>query len=180
MIEKGKRLPDGDNSKLRWICGPVEEVPYQSPYALITAGESLHWMSWDIVLPRFKKALTPRGYVALITRSKGINSQEEIDIINRFSTNKDFQPYDMIGELEKRGLFRTQGKKQTKPIIWRPSIDKYIEMRHSQNGLSRDRLGKENTIAFDAELRELLLRNYNDERLESEIRGSVTWGTPTP
>jgi ubiquinone/menaquinone biosynthesis C-methylase UbiE len=58
MIEKGRMLPGGDHPRLNWIYGRVEEITLQPPYALITAGESLHWMAWEIVLPRFQRILT--------------------------------------------------------------------------------------------------------------------------
>ncbi len=66
MIEMGKTLPNGDNPHLHWLFGPVEVVELNPPYALVTAGESLHWMDWNIVLPRFHKVLKPGGYLAII------------------------------------------------------------------------------------------------------------------
>lgn len=44
MIEEGKRLPGGDHPHLQWIVGRAEDVALHPPYALITAGDSLHWM----------------------------------------------------------------------------------------------------------------------------------------
>src|SRR6266487_724269 len=52
MIEIGRDLPCGTASNIRWIIGKLEDVPLDPPYALVTAGESLHWMDWEIVLPR--------------------------------------------------------------------------------------------------------------------------------
>ena len=43
MIEQGKQLPNGNHPQLHWIYGKVEEVPLAPPYALITAGSSIHW-----------------------------------------------------------------------------------------------------------------------------------------
>ena len=66
MIERGRRLPNGDNPRLHWIYGKVEEVPLAPPYALITAGSSIHWPDWNIAFPRFREVLTPHGFLALI------------------------------------------------------------------------------------------------------------------
>jgi len=66
MIEHGKKLPNGDNPHLHWIYGRVEDVTLEPPYVLVTAGASLHWMNWDVVLPRFREVLTPKGYLAII------------------------------------------------------------------------------------------------------------------
>src|SRR5690348_17658299 len=43
-----------------------EQAPLDPPYALITAGASLHWMAWQVVLPRIRQALTPHGMLAII------------------------------------------------------------------------------------------------------------------
>ena len=37
MIEAGRRLPDGDHPRLRWLHGRVGEVVLDPPYALVTA-----------------------------------------------------------------------------------------------------------------------------------------------
>src|SRR5260221_3528759 len=68
MIEMGKQLPNGTHPHLHWIYGKVEEVSLAPPYALITAGSSIHWTDWPIAFPRFRSMLTPHGYVALIHR----------------------------------------------------------------------------------------------------------------
>jgi 2-polyprenyl-3-methyl-5-hydroxy-6-metoxy-1,4-benzoquinol methylase len=46
MIEAGKGLPGGGHPRLRWIIGRAEDAPLRPPYALVTAGSSLHWMDW--------------------------------------------------------------------------------------------------------------------------------------
>ncbi|GEM_PF-3621096 len=65
MIERGKTLPGGDSPKIRWRHGRAEDVELNLPYALVTAGESLHWMTWDVVLPRLARVLTPHGVLAI-------------------------------------------------------------------------------------------------------------------
>lgn len=68
MIAKGRALPEGRHPRLHWIFGRVEEVELRPPYALITAGESLHWMEWDAVFPLFQRILTPHGFLAIVER----------------------------------------------------------------------------------------------------------------
>jgi trans-aconitate methyltransferase len=68
MIERGKQLPHGDAPQLRWICGKIEEVPLAPPYALITAGSSIHWLEWEKAFPLFCSILTPGGSLALVYR----------------------------------------------------------------------------------------------------------------
>ena len=59
MLALGKALPGGEDPKLCWIHGAMEDVPLHPPYALIVAAASLHWMHWETVLPRFHAVLTP-------------------------------------------------------------------------------------------------------------------------
>jgi ubiquinone/menaquinone biosynthesis C-methylase UbiE len=69
MLDLGRRLSGGDVPTVNWIVGTAEDVALNGPYALITAGKSLHWMDWDVVLPRFARVLTARGVLAIVDRS---------------------------------------------------------------------------------------------------------------
>lgn len=181
MIETGKRLPNGDNPRLRWLYGAVEDVELDPPYGLVTAGECLHWMDWSIVLPRFKEALVPGGYLAIVSHDNTL-PQAWYDVLHeivpRYSTNKDFEPYDLIEELELRGLFQKVGEKATAPVPFVQSIDDYIESFHSRNGFSRERMGPEQAAAFDQEARKILLRSHKDSMMSLQVVGSVIWGLP--
>ena len=53
MIEMGKRLSNGNHPHLQWIYGKVEDVPLSPPYALITAGSSIHWTEWSVAFRVF-------------------------------------------------------------------------------------------------------------------------------
>ena len=72
MIALGKTLPGGDAPNLRWIVGSAEDAPIAPPYGLVVAGESLHWMAWDVVLPRVREALAPGGMLAIVGRGEWI------------------------------------------------------------------------------------------------------------
>ncbi|GER91367.1 hypothetical protein KDW_55290 [Dictyobacter vulcani] len=144
MLEKGRSLPNGDHPGLHWLYGRVEDVSLQPPYALITAGESLHWMEWDIVCPLFERLLTPHGYLAIAGRSSEKNPWDEklLTLINEFSTNKEYRSYDLIDELEQRHLFEVRGSFVAAPVSYIQSEEAYIQSYHSRNGLSRERMGK--------------------------------------
>ena len=51
LIETAHILPNGNHLGINWICGPLEEVLLSPPYALVTKGQSLHRMDWEIVFP---------------------------------------------------------------------------------------------------------------------------------
>lgn len=181
MLAKAKTLPNGDHPRLSWIYGAVEEAELHPPYALITAGESLHWMQWEVVIPRFKQMLTPQGYLAIVGRNElPVPWADELGkIIPRYTTNKDYQPYDVVAELEKRNLFQTVGEWRSEPVSFIQPIQAYIEAFHSRNGFSRDRMPPEDAAAFDSELKAVLQKSSKAGMIELQVIGTVRWGVPT-
>jgi SAM-dependent methyltransferase len=183
MIALGKQLPGGDDPRIQWIQGRVEEVALEAPYGLITAGESLHWMDWDTVLPRFVAALEPGGFLAIVNRVENeIPWADDLThLISRYSTIRDFRPYDMIHELEAWGLFRKEGVWRSESIPFAQLVDEYIEALHSTSGLSRERMEPSATRAFDDAVRTLVTPFADaDGQLAYMVGGEVVWGTLPP
>jgi trans-aconitate methyltransferase len=180
MLNKGKQLPGGNNPRLNWIYGRIEDVTLQPPYALITAGESLHWMEWDIIMPLFRSILTSHGYLAIVGRATEGNPWNDalLALIKRFSTNQEFAPYDLLEELEQRHLFEKHGEIRTQPVTVMQSGEDYIRAIHSMNGFSRERMGKDAANAFDDEVRKVLATFLHDGLLTLSVVNSVTWGKP--
>ncbi|HEX5418165.1 MAG TPA: class I SAM-dependent methyltransferase [Chloroflexota bacterium] len=190
MIENGKRRTNGDHPNLRWIQGAVEDAPLARSYALITAGESLHWMAWDVVMPRFAEILTPNGVLAIVERGWGIAdnktlSERLVPIYGQYGASRDYQPTDLVAELTLRGLFQTLGSKAIPPRPWRPTLDEYVGVHHSQRSFSPERMGPDSVVAFDAAVRETIddlcregVIRVRDGRLELSVWAKVTWGKP--
>jgi ubiquinone/menaquinone biosynthesis C-methylase UbiE len=180
MIEKGRMLPGGDHPRLNWIYGQIENVALQPPYALITAGESLHWVEWDIVLPLFQRMLTPHGFLAIVERGTEQNPWDNNlqELIQRFSTNKEYVPYNLTEELEKRHLFQQLGVLHTHPITCVQAGENYLKSIHSRNGFSRERMGAEAAKAFDEEARNVILPFLQDGQLFLSVVSTVVWGLP--
>ena len=180
MLETAKRLPNGDNPRLRWLYGAVEDIELTPSYALITAGESLHWMDWNIVLPRFHQLLSSGSYLALVGHETSPAPWYETlrEIIPRYSTNTDFQAYNLVDMLQQHGLFQVVGQRTTAPVPFVQSVDDYIESFHSRNGFSKERMGVEQAKAFDKEAREILRKIYNDGVMNLHVVGQVVWGIP--
>jgi hypothetical protein len=131
------------------------------------------------VLPRFAEMLTKNGHLAILglTFSPQPWDTALYKIINLYSTNQDYQPYNLIDELTVRKLFEVQGRQETAPISFSQLPEHYLESWHARNGLSRQRMGGQAAV-FDQEVRELLLQYSGNSRIESEIVGHVTWGKP--
>lgn len=182
MIEQGRALPGGDAPNLRWILGAVEGVPLHPPYALIAAGASLHWMDWDVVLPRLREALTPRGVLAIVGQAtRPMPWDADLgEIITRFSTNREYAPYNLIEELDTRGLFQTLGERRTAAVPFDQTVAEYVESFHARNGFSRDRMEPAQAAAFDAAAHALVAPHAVGDRIELTIEGTVVWGRPAP
>ena len=182
MIETARSLPGGDDPRIRWLCSPIEEADLTGPYPLITAADSLSWFDLDVVIPRFAEMLTENGVFAVVDRSAQVGLRED-DIIPRYSLNRDYVPWDPVTALEEAGLFERLRQEETGPVPWTPTVDEYIERRHSQNGFSRDRMSRRQAAKFDAALRARFAEQVSegtvkmDEgRLVGEVVGSVVWG----
>jgi SAM-dependent methyltransferase len=181
MLERGEGLPGGDRPNLRWILGRAEEASFpRSTYGLVTAGESLHWMDWDRLFPRLCSLLAPGGYLAILGRPElpSAWSADLLALIQHYSTNRDYEPYDLIDELSKRELFEVCGEERTEPLLVRQSPETFVESIHSRNGFSRDRMTRDAAAAFDAEVERLLARYSRDGAVDFEVIGRIVWGQP--
>lgn len=110
MIEMGQRLPRGNHPNLHWHIGKAEDTFPQPPYSLITAGESLHWMDWETILPHFAKILESNGYLVMLgIRVLTAWDKDLTEIIREYSTTQDFLLYNLTVELQQRQLFQALG-----------------------------------------------------------------------
>jgi SAM-dependent methyltransferase len=184
MIAAGKALPGGDHPKLCWLQGTIEHTPLRPPYALIVAAASLHWMHWETVMARFHHLLHPGAHLAVVEAvTAPMPWSEALGFINTYSMNKDFRPYNMLTitqELIERGLYEPKGSQLTAPVMFRQSVDDYVESFHARNGLSRDRMDTQAAHAFDRQLRELVSQYCPAGTVELQTQGRVIWGTPRP
>jgi hypothetical protein len=105
-------------------------------------------------------------------------SDELLKLIIQYSTNRDFQPYNLIEELTSRGLYQVEDQTQTEAETFTQSIADYIESVHSRNGFSRDRMAPEAAVAFDAAARAIIAPHAPDDTIMLRIRARLVWGQP--
>jgi SAM-dependent methyltransferase len=185
MIARGQALPGGRHPNLHWIESSAEsyteDVAYSGRYALVVTAESLHWMDWYTVLPQIRRCLTPRGRMAIVS-GRGFRNEpwhaEAHPLIVRYSTNREYEPYHLLSELDKRNLFKLEQSIQTNPIPFQQSVADYVESFHSRNGFSRDRMGPD-AAAFDEQLKAIIARYEPSDVLTFDLVARVAWGVPT-
>lgn len=182
MIERARRMPGGNSDRISWTTGPVETAPLHPPYGLVTAAASLHWMEWEIVLPRFREALVPGGVLASVSLVEAPTPWRDqiTPLFAHYSTNREFRPYDVIEEIEQRRLFRTIDRVTTPFAPFTQSVAGYIGSIHARNGFSLDRMSPDGAAAFDEAVANVLAPHAEDGVVTFEIAGDVTWGEPLP
>jgi ubiquinone/menaquinone biosynthesis C-methylase UbiE len=183
MLERARTLPGGDSAKIRWVHGRAEDVELEPTYALVTAGESLHWMEWDVVLPRLARVLTPHGllvivYVEELSARSAPWSEGSRQIKQRFTNNPAYQPFDWIAALEKERLFQKLGEHVTAPVAVKQTVQDYIAAQHARSTLSLDTMTAEQATQFGREMQALLLPFAQDGLLTFSVVGGITWGKP--
>ena len=179
MLAEGKQLPGGSDPRIRWIEGRAEDSEFDPPYGLIACGESLHWMDLAVVLPRFRAALAPGAYLAIVGNANihGPYREEVWAVTDRYAAvAKHPETADAIAGVRASALFTIEGEERTDPMSFKQSVDEYIEFLHSTSVLSRAQLG-DRVESFDAEVRAVFARRGID-RLRYEVVGSVTWAVP--
>lgn len=183
MLSAARCRPDANDTHIRWLHATAEQAEFEGPYSLAFAAESLHWMEWDVVLPKVAAALTPGAFFVVAERStcECMPWETELrDLISKHSTNREYRPYDLIMELTSRGLFREVGRCTTLPEPFTQSIQDHIELMHSRNGFSRARMSAQSAAEFDSLYRQLLGRYCADDIVRMQTVVEIIWGVPAP
>ncbi|MCP3986136.1 MAG: class I SAM-dependent methyltransferase [bacterium] len=178
MLAEARRLSGGDSERIQWLCSPVEEASFVGPFAAVLAAESFHWFDWVSLVPSLI-AVVPSRRLLLVEREEVDSPWKPslLEAILRYSTNREFRPYALVGELEKRGLFIEEGRQVFGPVPFSQSIDDYVESIHSRNGFSRDRMEPADAAAFDERVVRLTRPFGRRGRIDLRIRVTLVWGT---
>lgn len=180
MVEAGRGLPGSTDERLRWIVGSAEDAPLSSPYGLITAGASVHWLDPKVALARLRDALAP-GAVMAVADTEIVHGPYRDDvraIIRAYSEREHHtETPELMDKLESAGRFAIHGRRRTEPVPFEQSVDDYLGMLHSTSTLAHVRLG-DRASGFDAEVRTVFARHGLD-RVRYDVIGSVAWGRPT-
>jgi SAM-dependent methyltransferase len=180
MISEGRRRPGGDAPNLRWIVGAAETAPLGGPYALVTAGASMHWMRWRETLERLVPVLTGGAFLALVGHGhEDPPWEDELNqVIARHSRSPNYDPsFRLTDALAETGLFERVDAVTTAPTPFRQRVADYVEYLHSTSSLAREWMTAEESAAFDRAATEIVAPHAADGWLEMTVVAEVTWGT---
>lgn len=179
MLAEGRRLEGESHRNIRWLAGRAEDVVLDPPYGLAAAGASLHWMDWDTVLPRLARVLTKDAFFAVL----GVDDRHApwwerlVALFQEYSVyGKTWYEFDVIAELERRGLFAVVGRERI-PMEFAQPLEDYVRALHSHSALARARIGRDRAEAFDEEVRRLVALD-SDGLVRRDIAADVVWGRP--
>jgi SAM-dependent methyltransferase len=180
MIDEGRRRPGGDAPNLRWIVGAAETTPLGGPYALVTAGASMHWMRWPETFARLAAVMSDGAFLALVGHGhEDPPWEDELNqIIARHSRSPDYDPaLRLVDALARTGLFTTAGQVKTEPTPFRQRIGDYVEYLHSTSSLAREWMTPEEAAAFDRAVNEVIAPHEVAGWLEMTVVAEISWGT---
>jgi SAM-dependent methyltransferase len=181
MLERGVRRVGAGGGRVEWRSIAAEDHDFEGPYAAVVAAESFHWLDWYRIMPRIATALAPSGHLVLVERVLAVPppwNEGLRGLIDAYSTNRDYAPYDLVTELVTRGLLAVAGTAFTAAVEHRQRVEDYVESFHSRNGFSRARLSADHARAFDDGLEALVRPFCSDDTVRLAVRARVYWGRP--
>ncbi|MFD7157181.1 class I SAM-dependent methyltransferase [Kribbella sp. NPDC059898] len=181
MIDAGRQRPGGDHPNLRWQVNPIEAADLDGPYALVTAGASIHWMPWEETFARIRPHLTPNAQLVVIDHGPVDEPwmADVVPVIVRHSRKKNHDPkFNVVDAIVERGLLDLTGTARTTRVAYRQTVADYIERLHSTSSLARDLMPADEAAAFDADVAEALRPYAKDGALDLTIEAELSWGRP--
>lgn len=181
MAAAGRRRPGGTRANLRWIVGAAESAPLDGPYALATAGASLHWMRWEATLGRLGQVITPRAMLVIVDHGYDDAPWDDAlrEVIVQHSRNPGYSAsFSMEAQLEQDGLLEIRGRHRTAPVAFRQRAEDYLEQLHSTSSLARELMPGAEVAAFGREVREVVRPYVRDGMLEMTVSAALVWGRP--
>ena len=172
----------GAAANLRWVLGSAEDAELEGPYAMVTAGASLHWMLPKPTMSRLAQVMTAGAYLVAVGHGhRDVPWVAELDeMIRRHSRNQQYDSsYSTPKELAAAGLFEIAGKAKTAPVPFQQSIEHYVEYLHSTSSLARELMPGREAADFDQLVEEIIRPYATDGLLSMTVVAGLTWGRLT-
>jgi hypothetical protein len=101
-----------------------------------------------------------------------------LQIVQRFTNNPTYVPFDWIAELEKYQLFQQPGERKTAAVSVRQTVEDYVAAQRARSSFSLETMTAEQAAQFDTQMQALLLPFAQDGLLTLSVVGGITWGKP--
>lgn len=181
MVEAGRGRHGGRRPNLRWVVGAIETCDLDGPYALVTAGASLHWMDWPTTMARLSAVMTQGAVLAVVEHGpRSVPWEDElVEVIRRHSRIPDYDPdFSVVDALAGQGRLEVMGRAQTGPATFRQPVDAYIEQFHSTASLARELMSEDEAFAFDRAVADVVSPWVREGLLTMEVEATLAWGRP--
>jgi ubiquinone/menaquinone biosynthesis C-methylase UbiE len=182
MVEAGRGRPGGGRPNLRWIVGAAQTAELGGPYALVTAGASLHWMPWAPTLARLAAVMTDHAVLAIVEHGPHDLpwGAELAEIITRHSRSSRYDPSFWLPDaLSAAGLLEITGQATTAPVSFRQPVKSHVEQLHSTASLAREWMSAQESAAFDQAVTDIVAPYAVGGVLEMAVVAHLAWGRPT-
>lgn len=179
MIAVGRAEPGGRHERLTWIQGAVETADLEGPYALVTAGASLHWLDWEPLTARLRARLTEHAMLAVVDHDVDEVPWHGrlIEIIRRHSRSPGFDPaYSAVEEMARQGYLAIAGRAETRPAAFHQPVESYVEQFYSRASLAREHMTPDEVRAFGEAVTEAVRPWATNGGLAMRVVARVTWG----
>jgi hypothetical protein len=181
MVDAGRQRAGGDNPNLHWQVSAIETAELDGPYALVTAGASIHWMPWEETFARIIPHLSPTAQLVVIEHGS-VDEPWLDDIMPVFARHSRKQNHDpkfkVVDAIRDRGLLDLSGTARTTPVTYHQKVADYIEQFHSTSSLARDLMSAEEADTMDTTIEQVVAPYAQDGVLELTIVAELSWGRP--
>lgn len=181
MVDAGRQRPGGDQANIHWQVNSVESAALTGPYALVTAGASIHWMPWEETFARIVPHLTPNAQLVVIEHGSVDEPwwDDIAQVLERHSRKKNHDPnFSVVDAIRERGLLDLTGTERTTPVTYHQRVADYIEQFHSTSSLARDLMPADEAAAFDDAIERAVSPYAQDGVLELKVVAELSWGRP--
>ena len=181
MVDAGRQRPGGDQATIHWQVSSVESAELTGPYALVTAGASIHWMPWEETFARIVPHLTPNAQLVVIEHGAVDEPwwDDIAQVLARHSRKKNHDPkFSVVEAIRERGLLDLTGTERTAPVTYHQRVADYIEQFHSTSSLARDLMPADEAVAFDDAIERAVSPYAQDGVLELQVVAELSWGRP--
>lgn len=181
MLAAGRARPGGDQPNLRWILGAAETAPLAGPYALVTAGASLHWMDPRPTLTRLAAVITEHAYLAIVDSYLDVPWQAELEpVLRSHSRNQNYDPEARLADkLAAEGLFEIAGTAETTPVPFTQPAEHYIEALHSTSSLAREHMPAAEAAELGQAIAAIAEPYATGGALRMPLVATLSWGKIT-